>query len=342
MNRNRWSRRVAAAASIVVAGLALAACSTPSGGGDALASDWPKKPIDLYLGYDTGGSADPIARELALLMGDELGVNVTVQNRPGGSGAVATTEVLARKPDGYTLAIAPASQLTVTPLLSSDALTYSGPQDWTTLAGLLIQQNGLMVKGDSPWQTLDDFIEAAKADPGKLTVGVSSVTGANAMGMASLMDVAGFKVKLVPFEGGAGEAAAALLGGHIDAMNGTLSGQLGQLQSGDFRSLGHSGILPYTPAESKTFAEQGYPITSLAETTYYMYGPKGIPEDVVAAISAALEKITASDDWREWLDTNGYADHFTSPEDANSELEQSITDADEGVKLLKAAGLDLG
>jgi tripartite-type tricarboxylate transporter receptor subunit TctC len=199
-----------------------------------------------------------------------------------------------------------------------------------------------MVRADSGWDTLDDFIATAKERPGELTVGVSSVTGANAMGMASLMDVAGFSVKLVPFEGGAGEAAAALLGGHIDAMNGTLSGQLGQLQSGDLISLGHSGTLPYTPADSKTFDERGYPITSLAETTYYMYGPPGIPEDLLATISAAVESVTSSDDWAQWLDTNGYADHFITPEDANAELERALVDAEEGVQLLKDAGMDLG
>jgi tripartite-type tricarboxylate transporter receptor subunit TctC len=344
MKRTRLSRAVAGATTLVAL-LAFAGCAsettttTGGGGDDAAKVDWPTKPIDLYLGYDTGGSADPIARKLAELLGNQTKVTVSVQNRPGASGAVATTEVLTKKPDGYTLAIAPNSQLTVTPARSKEKLTYSGPDDWTSLAGLLIQQNGLMVRGNSEWKTLEDFIAAAKARPGKITVGVSSLNGANAMGMASLMKAADFKVKLVPFEGGAGEATAALLGGHIDAMNGTLSGQLGQLKSGDMISLGHSGKLPYTPASSKPFAEQGFEITSLAETTYYMYGPKGMPADLQAAISAAVQKLVESQEWKAWLDSNGYQDHFLKPQETTAELKQSAQDATEAVELLKSAGL---
>jgi tripartite-type tricarboxylate transporter receptor subunit TctC len=263
--------------------LTVAACSTAAPGGDA--GSFPHKNIELFLGYDTGGSGDPLVREYARLMGKELKTGVTVQNRPGASGAVAVTEVLAAHPDGYTIAVAPASQLTVTPIISSDAVSYSKPDDWTTIGGILVQQNGLMVRPVSGWRTLADFIAAAKERPGQLRVGVSSVTGANAMAMASLMEVAGINLRLVPYDGGAGEATAALLGGHIDAVCNTLSGQLGLLQSGDLISLGHSGELPYTAAASKTFAEQGFPISGLAETTYYAYGPKGIPEGVLTKLA---------------------------------------------------------
>lgn len=337
MKQATW-RPVAAA--IAVFGLALSACSTNAAGSGG--DDYPSDDIELFLGYDTGGSADPLAREYGRLLGEELGVNVQVQNRPGGSGAVATTEVLGSDADGYTIAVAPSSQLTMTPILSSDAVSYSGPDDWTTVGGMLEQQNGLMVLADSGWATLEDFIAAAKASPGELSVGVSSATGANAMGMASLMELAGIDVKLVPFEGGAGEAAAALLGGHINAMNGTLSGQLGLIQAGDVISLGHSGDLPYEPAESQTFAEQGYDVTSLGETTYYVYAPPELPDDVFQALTDAHEAVVNSDEFAEFLETNGYAPHFTSPDEAADELRAAAEDAQEGVELLTNAGLDLG
>jgi tripartite-type tricarboxylate transporter receptor subunit TctC len=340
--KHTLATRIAAGLVAVAAGLALAGCNTGTGGGAEPTTDFPKKPINLYIGYEPGGSGDPIAREYAELLSEELGVTVTVQNRPGGSGAVSTTEVLGKKPDGYTIALAPASQLSVTPLLSSDALTYSGPDDWTTIGGVLSQQNGLMVRPDSGWKTVDDFIDAAKERPGELTVGVASVAGANAMGVASLAEVAGIKVKIVPFSGGSGEASVALLGGQIDAMNGTLSGQLGLLQSGDLISLGHSGDQPYTAGDSVPFSESGYTITSLAETVYYLYGPKDIPEDVLGVLAAAHEKILSGDEFQEWLDKNGYLVHATKSEEAKAELEQAGKDAEEGVTLLKSAGLDLG
>lgn len=340
MNLKKLSTWRSAAAAVGVLGLALSACSTTASGSGE--DDFPTEDIQLYLGYDTGGSADPLAREYGRLLGEELGVNVQIQNRPGGSGAVATTEVLGRDPDGYTIAVAPASQLTMTPILSSDAVSYSGPDDWTTLGGILEQQNGLMVRTDSGWATLEDFIAAAQAAPGQLSVGVSSATGANAMGMASLMELAGIEVKLVPFEGGAGEAAAALLGGHIDAMNGTLSGQLGMLQSGDLVSLGHSGDLPYEPAESKTFDEQGYDLTSLGETTYFAYAPNDLSENVFEALTDAHQAVVTGDAFAEFLETNGYAAHASSADEAEAELRQAAEDAQEGVELLTNAGLDLG
>jgi tripartite-type tricarboxylate transporter receptor subunit TctC len=349
MNRKMTTRVVAAIAVAASAALVLAGCGAslsgskkPAGGASASAATWkPTKAVDLYVGYDPGGSGDPVARELALMLQNDWGVSVNVQNRSGASGAEATTEVLQAKPDGYSIAVAPASQLTVTPLISTDQLPFHSTKDWTSIAGLLDQQNGIMARPDSGWTDIKDFIKAAKAKPGQLTVGVPSVSGANAMAVASLEKVAGIKVKIVPFSGGSGESSVALLGGQIDAICATLSGQLGLLQAGKLVSLGHSGDKPYTAAKSTPLSKQGYPITGLANTVYYVYGPKKMPADVLAAYDAEIKKIQAGETYRTWLKTNSYNPHEVYGADAAKELDKAETDAKQGVQLLTDAGLNL-
>ncbi len=345
MNRTISTRIAAATAIAVATGLVLAGCSTSLGGSkpsDSASADWkPTKSVDLYVGYDPGGSGDPVARELALLMQDDWGVSVNVQNRSGASGAEATTQVLQSKPDGYSIAVAPASQLTVTPLISTDALPFHSTKDWTTLSGLLDQQNGIMVRPQSGWKDIKDFIKAAKAKPNQLTVGVPSVSGANAMAVASLEKVANIKVKIVPFSGGSGESSVALLGGQIDAICATLSGQLGLLQAGQLMSLGHSGDKAYTAAKSTPLSKQGYAITGLANTVYYVYGPKGMKANVADGIENEIKKVQASTAYKTWLKTNSYNAHTVYGADASKELDQAEKDAKEGVQLLTDAGLNL-
>jgi tripartite-type tricarboxylate transporter receptor subunit TctC len=345
MNR-KISTRIAAAIAVTVAtGVVLAGCSTAgSAKPSSSASVWkPTKSVDLYVGYDPGGSGDPVARELALLMQDDWGVSVNVQNRSGASGAEATTQVLQSKPDGYSIAVAPASQLTVTPLISTDQLPFHSTKDWTTLSGLLDQQNGIMVQPSSGWKGIKDFIKAAKAKPNQLTVGVPSVSGANAMAVASLEKVANIKVKIVPFSGGSGESSVALLGGQINAICATLSGQLGLLQAGQLVSLGHSGDKPYaaTGVKSTPLSKQGYPITGLANTVYYVYGPKGMKSNVTTGIEAEIKKVQASSAYKTWLKTNSYNAHPVYGADAAKELDQAEKDAKQGVQLLTDAGLNL-
>jgi len=343
MRHSKRIKGIAAIALAAVVSLGSAGCTpAASGDGDEKKLDYPTRSIDLYIGYGTGGAGDSLAREYARLLEKELGVKVQVLNKPGGSGALATGELLSKPADGYTLALAAGSELSITPVLGKGTLSYSNPDDWTTLGSVVDMQNGILVSSKSPWKTFEDFRKDALARPGEITVGVPSVTGANAMGVASLMDVAGIDVKIVPFSGGSGEAALAVLGGHVDAMNATVSGQLGLIQSGDLISLGHSGDKPHAQvADSKPFSAQGYPISKLANTTYFFYAPADMEKELYDYLVEVNKKIVTGDEFLAWVDKMGYSPNSTGPEESEAALRAMLDDAAEGVRLLTEAGLDL-
>lgn len=335
--RSTTMRRRLLAIIAVASGCALVAACGDSASGDD--STFPNETINLYIGYDTGGSADGIAREYAQILTDEYGVPVQVHNRPGASGSIATSEVLGQEADGHTIALAPNSQLTTSTILNADDITYSGPDDWTNIGGILLQQNGLMAQANRGWETLEDFLDEAREHPGELTVGVSSVAGSNGVSVASLMDQADVDLVIVPFSGGAGESVVAVLGGQVDAMHGTLSGQLGMLESGELMSLGHTGDRPYDSASSEPYSEYGYDVPW--SSTYYMYAPPGLPEDIEAALADVHQTVINSDAFQEFVETNDYVLHPVNGEEMREELIAGGDSAEAGIRLLREAGMDL-
>lgn len=201
--------------------LSLAACGskeeTPADPGQETETtdDFPKDNITITVAYNAGGSSDKLARIVQPYLQDELGVNVIVENQGGASGQIATEAFLAKKQDGYNLLAVNVPGIYYTVALQET--TY----DYETLVPVWIESYDpivMLVLNDSPYNTLADFIEAAKANPGKLSVGFAAGGGqqATAMWLANNLDL---DIKQVSFDGGA-DASAALLGGHVDAIFG--------------------------------------------------------------------------------------------------------------------------
>lgn len=244
---------------------------------------FPEKPINVICAYAAGGSGDLVLRAIATPAQKILGQPVVVVNKTGGGGTPGHAEGANAAPDGYTLVECALGPTTIIPYTSDTGYTYEDFKPVYMIADLPMV---LAVNKDSKYKTLDDFIAAAKANPGKLTVGNSGAGNVQHIAMEYFSKVAGIKITNVPFNGGA-PGNAALLGGHIDAMCISMVDTYSQYQSGEFRLL---GIMAEKRAEAMpdipTFTELGHEV--VFGTWFGVCAPKDTPDDVVKILADAF------------------------------------------------------
>jgi tripartite-type tricarboxylate transporter receptor subunit TctC len=247
-----------------------------------MAQAWPNKPIEIILPFPPGGGTDLVARALADALKPRLGVPVQVVNRAGGGGVVGFDVIRQAAPDGYTVGVLTAQVITAN-LRGVMKATY---RDFTPISMVNIDHGAIAVHPDTPFKTLKDLIDYAKANPGKLTLGNGGEGGSFHMLAKHLEKLAHVKFKHVPFNGGPA-ANLQLLGHHIEAaVNGAVE-LLPLHKAGTVRVLAISGHkrLPGFP-DVPTAEELGYPIK--IETWRAIGGPKGLPPEIVAKLDKAI------------------------------------------------------
>ncbi len=259
------------------------ACAVPA------AADYPERPLTIVVGYPTGGLVDIVARPLAELMKKKFAKGVIVLNRPGGRGSVGATEVVRARADGYTTMLAPLSTLVIQPQV--DDLPYRTPDDYEPIVSVVSFHAVLAVRADAPWKTAQEFLGAARANPGKLRIGSPGEATSSHLDLEELARRANVNVAHVPVAGWA-EGSAALLGGHLDAI---------VAQPGEVRPLADAKkarVLmvfrkhrqPMFP-DAPTPRDLGY---DFAFGTWFVFtAPKGTPATALAylhdAVKAAME-----------------------------------------------------
>ena len=254
------------------------------------AQAWPERSITLIVPFPAGGAVDVIARPFAERMGELLGKPVVVVPRDGASGTIGTAAVAASKPDGYTLAFTASGPLTIQPhVIPTLAYRFDA---LVPLCQVFAAQYVIAVRGDSPYRSLADFMQAAKAQPGKLTYGFGGVATSPHLAMAQLVNAAKLDVLAVPFRGDPA-AILALKAGDIDSA--TLN--IGLAKAQGFRALAtfaeaRQADYPETP----TLVESGYKVVSAAYGG--LVGPKGMPDDVVRRIEGACQKVAQDERYR--------------------------------------------
>ena len=245
--------------------------------GPALAQEkYPSRPVTIIVGFASGGAGDVTARLAAEYAREKRGATVTVEFKPGAGATIATGQVARSKPDGYTLSLFAGSPFFGAPHLQK--VPYDVSKDFTFISTYVAISNAVYVKTDSPFKTFKDAMNYAKANPGKLRWGTATTRSTAEIATTAALRHEGITSTLVPFGGGS-EALTAVLGGHIDM---AVSSDYGpQLDAGNVRLLADIGSakVPNMP-QVPTFKEMGYPIS--VTTTYGLFGPAGLPPDVVA------------------------------------------------------------
>lgn len=248
---------------------------------------YPTRPIEFIIPFPPGGPADTAARIIQPQLSATLGVPIVLVNKPGGGGALGADHVAKSKPDGYTVFAATNAPVTVVPATQPD-IPYR-PSDFAAVGSSMADLGVIVARAGSPWKTLEEFIDYAKKNPGKLTYG-SAGLGTVSFFMVELFKVSyGLDITHVPFQGG-GPVRNAIMGGHVTIATGGLNSFAPLIKSGDLIPLVTSAPQRVTGfADVPTLAEKGFPDASL-NIWMALFVPAKTPRDVVDTLAQALEK----------------------------------------------------
>lgn len=307
-------RHLAAAAAVTATALA---------GGAALAADYPSKKITMLIGYAPGGGTDTIGRVLFEEMKETLGQQITVVNMPGAASSVAALKLTVARPDGYTLMLAPASSVATNPVWNPNA-SYTLDQ-FTMIGAIASYQAAFAAPMDRPYDDFEAFVDWARENPGAK---VATITPASKVQLEYVAAKEGLEFNFVPVKGGAGMISG-LLGGDFDI---AYSGGAHQKYPDQIKTLASAGQdrLVNSP-DSKTMNELGY--LSSYGSPLALFGPAGLPDDVVATLEAALLEGGRTESVLKVMDSLG----FPPKELTAAELDQEMKDAFAAEQKLKNA-----
>ena len=269
---------------------AILSCGLAIAAGSANAQDYPSKPISAIVTWPAGGGTDIAARTALKYVEKELGQRVDVRNIAGGGGAIGYVEGAAQPADGYNLTTLQFDILSV----EAQKLAPVSHRDFETIAMFADQPVVLAVKADSPHQSVDEFITAAKA--GELKIGGASIGGVWHQASHLMEKALGITYTYVPYEGITG-VLPAILGGHADGGVIFLSGTTGSIKSGDLKILAvmaEERMIEYP--DVPTFKELGYDL--IYSGFYGMAAPKGTPPEMVQVLAGAFETACADPEYK--------------------------------------------
>ena len=279
MTTTHRARRLATTGAGLALALSLAACGGNVGGGsDAEGEEFPGgDPITIYVGQDPGGSTDLIARAAAEGVSDDLGVAVTVENKPGANGALAAQELAGEEADGHTLMVYNGSLAYITPLAVAEG---EAPDiaDFDIVTGLSLDDYVLVTAPGSGFTTVEDLAAAGRP----VTFGTTGVGTGSQLSQELLFAQAGIDATAVPFDGGS-PTLTAVLGGQVDVGSIQLGEAIEQIEAGELTPIvTFAEERPSYLADVPTAVEAGYDVP--VQQSRAVFAPKGLPEDVMTAL----------------------------------------------------------
>jgi tripartite-type tricarboxylate transporter receptor subunit TctC len=253
----------------------------------ASAQGYPNKPVHMIVSFTPGSSTDIVARVVAQKLSEMWGQPVLAENRAGAGGSIGTAFVAKAAPDGYTVLV-DSNAHTVTPSIYAK-LPYDVEKDFTDIVPLAIQPNVLVVPVNSKYKSLMDIVNDAKARPSAINWGHAGVGSGTHLNTEKFVAAAKINVTQIPFKG-TPEVVSAMLSGSVDCYWAPISAALSLIKGGKLRPLAVStpkrnGTLPDVP----TTGEAGVQGAD-APLWFAMWGPAGMPSNIVNKISADARK----------------------------------------------------
>jgi tripartite-type tricarboxylate transporter receptor subunit TctC len=272
---------------------------------------YPAKPVRLVVPYPAGGVNDIIARVLGQKLGDALGQQIVIDNRPGAGGNLGTDHVAKSAPDGYTLLSGGVGSLTMNPGLGK--VPYDTLRDFAAIALIATAPNVLTVHPSLPVRSTAELIALAKGRPAQIHYGSGGIGSTPHLSAALFAVMAGIDLVHVAYKGGA-QAMTDLMGGHVQMTFAGIPPALPHLRSGKLRALGvsspqRSAQLPGVPPIADAVA--GYDVNPW----FGILAPKGVPDDIVAKLSVEIARALRNPELRERLLSQGCEPYTGSPED---------------------------
>lgn len=313
---------------LVALGLATA---TPSP-----AEPYPTRVITIVVPFPAGGATDVVARTIAQGLSERLGQQVIVENRPGANGLIGSTAVAQASADGYTLLMGGVNTQGMNDVLYKNR-RYNSLKDFTPIALTSIIPVAFVVHPSLPVNSLQDLVQLAKAQPGKLSYGSSGAGGPHNLAMELFKSIASINIQHVPYKGGAPQMND-LVAGHIKIGAIGLPPALQHIRQGRLRALALSdgkrtSFLPDLP----TVAESGYPGF---EVNYWLglFGPAGMPKEIVTKLNTEVVDLLKRPEIREVLAKQGVEIVTSTPEELGSLVAVEIG---RWGKVVKDAGISL-
>ena len=302
----------------------------------AWSQNYPNRPIRYIVGQAPGGSSDTLARIITQRVGDGLGQQLVVDNRPGATGIIGAEVVARAAPDGYTLLQVSTSHAT-NPAMQTK-LPYDSVRDFTPISLLSQQPNIWLVHPTLPVKNMKELIAYAKAKPGQLNFASSGTGGSQHLAGELLKGMTGIEMTHIPYKGSP-PALIDVLAGRVPVMSSTMPPALPHIKTGKVRvlavtSLKRSPALPDVP----TVAESGVPGYE-AISWQALVGPGAMPKPIVSRINAEFVKVLKQPDIVAKLNEQGYETVASTPEWFAAYTRSEIA---KWTKVIKAAGIKTG
>ncbi|MBF9036100.1 hypothetical protein HKCCE2091_17780 [Rhodobacterales bacterium HKCCE2091] len=303
----------------ILKGAAVAAAVTVAGLAPALAQDYPTGPVTIVVPFGQGGATDQLARMFAPALEERLGQPIVIVNQPGAGGAVGLANLAVSRPDGYTFGVGSDSTLAARPIMDSSGYTS---ESFDTVARMVSIPSGIAVAADSPYETLDDLVQAIRGGE-NLTWSGSGIGSGPHLAMAVFLAQNDLEATYVNSNSGQ-EAMVKLLSGEVDFFSGGGSNyppMIGDDGSSDIRVLALAAeerwqYLPDVP----THTEEGYPY--LRSQWFGLVAPAGIPQEAIDAMSAAVQETLEDPAFQDRLDQFYFNPAYLGPQEMAAAIEE--------------------
>jgi tripartite-type tricarboxylate transporter receptor subunit TctC len=274
---------------------------------------WPSRPIRLVVPFPPGGSSDVAARLLAPRLGERLGQQVVVENRPGAGGTLALGQVAKAAPDGYTLVLAAAGGLTISPGLNPN-LGYDPLADLAPITGFARIPFVLVANADLPVNRADELIALARRQPGRLTFASGGNGTAMHLGGELMKAMSETFIVHIPYRGSA-PAITAVMAGETQLAVSDITSVLGKTEGGRMKVIGvmskdRTDLAPGVPTLDET-GLKGFDVSGW----FAIMAPARTPQPIVARLNAEITSLIRTDEFRERFKALGMEPIPTTPEE---------------------------
>lgn len=300
---------------------------------DVQAQAYPVRPVRIVVPSSPGGGSDFVGRVMALRLGESLGVQVVVENRPGASSVIGSDVVSKAAPDGYTLLVTPAA-LAVNPFMFA-SMPFDAQRDLAAISQLVEAGNVLTAHPSVPAKSIKELVSLAKSRPGLLTIASPGGGGTPHMAAELFRLMAGVDMLIVPYKG-SGPGAIALLSGEVSLQFSTPPSTMHHIRSGRVRALGVTGLkriaaMPDVPTIAEA-ALPGYEATQW----FGLLAPAGTPRPIIERLHVEAVRAVRLQDTRDRFAVEGLEPVGSSPGDFAAYIGSEMV---KWGKVIQAAGI---